>query len=815
MKANGAMLQGCSRGALLLAALLTLSSFARAADLKNMRPLFGPFVRPGQWLPVEVSLENRGQPASMNAALEFTSESRLARYYTRVNLPSPSSKRLIVYGMAEADAEVTVPGAKQPKLDLKALEANDSLIGVISKEEGGLSFLASLSNVGRPPLEMNSFGFRGTYSAQGKLYVHYLQPAGLPDRWVGYDMLRALVLLDGSPREIDADRARALQQWVASGGTLVVTGGSEWQRLREGFLADLLPFEATGTRVLAGAPALVARYGAPLGRDPLMITTGRVKSGVTFASERGSALIVRSHYGAGNVVFLAFDPSRPPIAGWRGSEGLWRDLLKWADERPRYIDPNQESEGGGSTPFGGRRSRYYRNPYQQGYQSLVSAFAQERKEMRAPPFEIIGLFLIVYLVCLVPANYLVLKKLDRREWAWVTTPLIVAVFTLTSYGVGYSLKGGTLILSKLTIVQSNGEQGTGRADTLFGLFSPGKRNYNLLAADRDATCSDIATGETAAQRAYLKVNEDKGFRVEEAAINMWTMRMFQSHAVVGLGQGIRSRFRVSQGTPMVELTNQTGRAFTEAMVLTTQGAATIAKFEKGQTVKLALKPGAPSLGSTSAIRTSAYGALQLQDPSRQIVNLGGAEALFLGWSDASLDSVQIANERPDVNSQTLVAVRLPVQYEEGTLAVAQQSVPGVVVESKTSQPLSQDQTFGINASSELHLDDGWLVYEIKLPHGGDALRVDSLSVRAQYQGPPGASVSAYNFAQHRWVPLEERKAGSQQMPQMVPLDPADDYVLRPDSVVRVRIDAGPAKGVRIRSVAAAFSGRLVASRSRR
>ena len=44
---------------------------------------------------------------------------------------------------------------------------------------------------------------------------------------------------------------------------------------------------------------------------------------------------------------------------------------------------------------------------------------------------IIG-FLLIYIALMGPLNYVILNRLNRREWAWVTIPLLIAVFSAPS-----------------------------------------------------------------------------------------------------------------------------------------------------------------------------------------------------------------------------------------------------------------------------------------------------------------------------------------------------------------------------------------------
>ena len=44
--------------------------------------------------------------------------------------------------------------------------------------------------------------------------------------------------------------------------------------------------------------------------------------------------------------------------------------------------------------------------------------------------------LVAYILLIGPINYLVLRRLDRREWAWFTMPILIVVFAVGAYGFG-------------------------------------------------------------------------------------------------------------------------------------------------------------------------------------------------------------------------------------------------------------------------------------------------------------------------------------------------------------------------------------------
>jgi hypothetical protein len=72
------------------------------------------------------------------------------------------------------------------------------------------------------------------------IHAYYLRPAALPDDWRGLLGLPVLVLVDGAEALTDA-QWQAVRQWLAAGGTLVVSAGSFGAAVNLLPLADLMP----------------------------------------------------------------------------------------------------------------------------------------------------------------------------------------------------------------------------------------------------------------------------------------------------------------------------------------------------------------------------------------------------------------------------------------------------------------------------------------------------------------------------------------------------------------------------------------------
>jgi hypothetical protein len=91
---------------------------------------------------------------------------------------------------------------------------------------------------------------------------------------------------------------------------------------------------------------------------------------------------------------------------------------------------------------------------------LLDALANPRIT-QLPSLNLIALFTLGYVLLLVPINYLVLKRLDRKELAWLTTPAIIVLFSVGSYAIGASTRAHIVSFNRVAVLET--QAGSDRA----------------------------------------------------------------------------------------------------------------------------------------------------------------------------------------------------------------------------------------------------------------------------------------------------------------------------------------------------------------
>lgn len=345
------------------------------------------------------------------------------------------------------------------EIAIGAQRSAEGVVAALTHEAAGLEFLSE-----------SSFKFKAAY----------LREEDLPLRWQSYGAVELLALRDINSRALLPDQVRALTQWVAQGGRLVITPheGSvtpEW-------LEPMLPARVDATRLspAPGVPVRVARL------EP---TSGEVvrRAGTIPIAVRGS-------YGRGIVEVWAFDAFVPASRAWPGRVSLWQSVL----QAPRTLPLAQD------------------------------AIAAELPRTRALPGSTqatLGILSVIYIVVL----RIVMRRLGGRRGGVVGILAIAAAFSLVLFTFATRARATASALAQFSIAEPLQGAGSARVTTYASLITPyggdfsiripegaavrrlGAAAYQIIEADR------TIRGSAAAGHALLQAIQIVPFNVSVEA----------------------------------------------------------------------------------------------------------------------------------------------------------------------------------------------------------------------------------------------------------------------------------------------------------
>jgi hypothetical protein len=438
----------------LAAGPLALTGSAAGTLTMNARLLLQGHARAGAWAAVAVDLQNDGPTISGELRMDAGAQAN-ARYAMAVNLPTTSRQTFILHVQPPAFGRTVkvdlVSGGEvidSASVAYLVHESTQLVVGVLAERPQSL-----IAEINLPP------NANGAQAAVVPLTV-----ADLPDRAEGWAVLDRLVWQDVDTNGLSAEQIDALRHWLAAGGRLVIVGGSAGIGTLSAFPDDILPYRPTSTLDLDPVSLISLLGPLPASARQLPAMGGALAHGRALATSGDRAVAAELTYGSGRVTLLGFDPTTKWLADSKSVEALWRAALP-----ARTADGAQLLDD----------SQIVQSVYQ------VPALA-------LPPTSGLLLLIGAYIVIIGPVNYFILKRLDRRELAWVTMPLLVLAFTAASFGYGFLLRGTDVLVNEVAIVRGAPDATEASAQVYFGVFSPTRATYQVSLPQGALVAAPIA-----------------------------------------------------------------------------------------------------------------------------------------------------------------------------------------------------------------------------------------------------------------------------------------------------------------------------------
>ena len=419
-------------------------------------------------MPLRVRLKNEGSDAELTVAVNLT---RSMYEYDRceypvalaggaeMNLTLPVN---ITFKQAAYTVEVLAGGdviASAEVKPQKTLAPDTLLVGLLCDQPQALRYL----NVN----SANDTLMRGeTWQTLALSRETFPESA---------ELLRAfrILAIDGFDiSTLSVSQQSALRQWLRGGGTVIVGGGASAAVSGKAFST------LTGITALTPAPAQrvdSALLSALEGGSFSFTAKDRVNGAVMLSELNGAAnpvaalngktLIDRCPVDAGAVYTCAFSLSERPLSAWSGLSGYWQRLLLTVDQA-RYQ----------------RTVSDLQNYYNWNQNQYVDTWLLRQLPVDNPDNVLLAVLVIVAMILLTGiGSYLILKKLDRREWMWLTVPALSLIGAALTVAISGSMRLNKPVAAAYAVMQVD-EKGTASMTIRAGIAGAGREPLRLSAS---------------------------------------------------------------------------------------------------------------------------------------------------------------------------------------------------------------------------------------------------------------------------------------------------------------------------------------------
>ena len=597
----------------------------------NIQAGYDGAYRLGDWFPVVVTVANDGPDVRGVLEWRFSGRDDEPTFQRSIDLPRGSRKRVTIdvfaHDLVRSGQLRLLDGGTvlaEQETPVEAIDQSRFLIGVVSDDP---ALLNSLNSLNLP------------FSAGAS--VRHIALETLPERSVALRGVNALFLHDVDTSALTPSQRDALALWVQLGGQLIVGGGSSGQRTAAG-LAELLPVDVN-SEIAQGDLAPLGQIASvePPTPSAAALSQARPREGAA-GLPANQALLYRWARGAGAVTFATFDLAG--LRGWTGEPDLWGRLLAPLEVLAPGLDARQ------------RRLNLLQSTLRLPSLGLPSAWA-------------LLVFLIGYILVIGPINYLVLRRLRRLEWAWLTVPGAVLLFAGGLYVVGFGLRGGQSQLSQIAIVQGSEGQARGFATAFVGLFSPQRASYTLLFPS-DTLVSEARTWNDLTNETSVANEIDTGMEVPNVLVDVGSIRTFMSEGAVDVTASIQSDIHTSAGQVTGQIRNTGSQPLEDVLIVRGSSFQQVGTLAPGasQTVELDLSNNFPwganlsraGLFDRQQLLSTLFegGATRFGNPNASGQSVDPEGLYLLAWSNTPSVPVNVDGVAANQQGLTLYMIRL-------------------------------------------------------------------------------------------------------------------------------------------------------------
>jgi hypothetical protein len=640
----------------LLAGLLLPLAAADAADPVTMtaRALVGGHTRIGAWTAVEVEVVNDGPAVSGELRLGATGQGA-STYGAVADLPTGSRKRYLLYAQPSifghdivVDLMVAGHSMATTKVPITVHDSYQPIVAVVAEDPGRIvpDVIAALTNPNTPSPA-----------------VVGLKPADLPSRIEAWSAIDRLIWQDTDTAQLDEGQLAALQTWLGLGGHLVILGGSTGATTLGSFPDAILPFRPTRTVDVAAADLTSLLGGTTTLTGTLPSLGGVLTEGTVMARSGDVVIAAERTIGQGSVVIIGIDAGQTGIGGSAAARALWRRVLP---------------QTAGAVV----------NPLALPDDSAIVAALNNLPAVGLPPIEQLLALLIAYIVLIGPVNYLVLRRLDRREWAWLTMPVLIVLFSVGAFGLGRLLKGSDTVINEIAIVRGAAGAETGLGQIYVGVFSPSRRAFDVRVGGGALLSNPTSMQQQGVAPVPLDILLGDPAQLRGYEVGFGVLRGFRAETALPAPK-IEATLVLTNGHLTGQVTNRSAAPIEAAAVLFGSSVLRLGDLAAGQTAAVDL-----ALGSNNAfgqqLSERIFGPQIESDATRARIGqtrrtvidqltgysgkfsapsltISGGSPMLVGWRSETPLAVDVGDEKASRVGETMYMLPLTVGISGSTI----------------------------------------------------------------------------------------------------------------------------------------------------
>jgi hypothetical protein len=488
--------------------------------------------------------------------------------------------------------------------------------------------------------------------ASSQNHLVSLLPTELPSDSRALLGVSHLIFYDLSLRELSRSQIVALDDWIMSGGQMIILGSINYALYQEPKLSRFLPVRVTGVKKISS----LATLGGVEATAPITdawVQTSTLLDGRVLAEDHGTPLIVETSRGKGRITYVSMDVGRPPLRRWEGLPKLFRNLLAPGIEGDVRARPQWDE-----AVF----SQLIQSP------SFIYTYV---------PAGSLFVAIILYLMILGYFSWLWQRKKLPTRILLISVPSFIVFSTAGGYlffSRGGNIPDGVLLTS--TVLESVAD-GFVEAQTNVALFSTQIRQYNLQVEHGWMDLTPVYSrlrGER--DEAIVVLQDVSGASRFQLPLREWDYRLFKARFVERFP--LRVEFEPQGDKLLVKVSNHSSKDLTDCWLVEPGRSFALgdvprgAHWTKAFPLDVANGPGDSSRSGTISFRD-----LSFKDRTQSILfhssffsregraeRWGGSAIVFFGWVKDADRRLWVDDPRIRATDYTLFRAIAPLPGSE-------------------------------------------------------------------------------------------------------------------------------------------------------
>jgi hypothetical protein len=568
---------------------------------------FGGIAKLGAWSPIQIKIDASGQSLSgelqVEANLDQARRIIIAKpidlktgaeetFYFEI--PVVSAKRSITVRLVEGKKTLV-----EETYDFKRLLPPEiMLIGVLSDDPDAFGHLNGntvpvasdmvydekmklMIASGQIPMSASMPSVTASPGFQNRQAVVVgLNRDSFPEKTEVMDGFDFIIINQFDTSLLGETQLSTLESWVNSGGVLLLGTGMNWQKVYHGLPDSLKLYKINetadidATTMLSGfterkASGLTLRVAkGTLGFEYIPPTQDAKPSEPTrwmdndiIAGDVQNPLVIKYRKEFGSVLVFTFDPASEPFVSWQGRTTFFENTFKFLGVSTQRI-------------YNVGNGYYQRQIYNNNnLQYLASEIPNDKK----PPFVWMFGALGVYILIAGPVLYIILKKMDKRDWAWVCIPALSVLFLGGMYVLGFKSRYHSAILNTVSLIRATPDAKEATITSTLGIFNDRrgmlKIEYNTNNGVNSPFMQDNVYssyryyGDNVESQVVSKYTLSEPAVFEQYDVMLWTPINLSAQKTIPFGEGILKDLYLKDGNLKGTISNTTPYDLLDTIIL--------------------------------------------------------------------------------------------------------------------------------------------------------------------------------------------------------------------------------------------------------